>query len=214
MIFIKIYKWFKNRERKQLLALYGDISKKTIDCGINIRVDIPVKKKLLYIKEGGIIAGNYVFESGKGQISIGRDCYIGNSTFISHSQIIIGNHVTIAWGATIYDHNSHSLNYQDRRKDIEVEYHDICSEQNFIAHKDWSDVKTAPITIEDDVWIGMNCIILKGVTIGQGAIIGAGSVVTHDVPAWSVVAGNPARVVKYLKKDKENEQAIKSGIIT
>ena len=52
--------------------------------------------------------------------------------------------------------------------------------------------------LTDDAWIGMNVLILKGVTIGQGAIVGAGSVVTRDVPEWTVVAGNPAKVVKRL----------------
>lgn len=54
------------------------------------------------------------------------------------------------------------------------------------------------ITIGDDVWIGMNCIVLKGVTIGEGAVIGAGSLVTRDVPAWSLAAGQPARVLRSL----------------
>jgi galactoside O-acetyltransferase len=189
----------------KLLRQYALISSTAIDRGIYIRLDIPEDRKYLTVGDKSIVAGNFYFESKSGKIRIGKECFIGNSTFISHSAIIIGDHVTIGWGGTIYDHDSHSLDYQDRRKDIEVEYHDICSGQNFIAHKDWSDVKTAPITIENDAWIGMNCIILKGVTIGQGAIVGAGSVVTHDVPAWSVVAGNPAKVVKYLKQDKENE---------
>ncbi|MFD0830617.1 acyltransferase [Mucilaginibacter boryungensis] len=69
---------------------------------------------------------------------------------------------------------------------------------NFIAGKNWDVVKTKPIKICSDAWIGMNCIILKGVTIGEGAIVAAGSVVTKDVPAWTVVAGNPAKVVKTL----------------
>ena len=170
-----------------------------------MRLDTPENRKYLFVDENSIVQGNFIFESKGGKITIGKECFIGNSTFISHSGIIIGNHVTIAWGSTIYDHDSHSLNYFDRRKDIEDEYKDITCGRNFIEHKDWTNVKTAPIIINDDAWIGMNCIILKGVTIGQGAIIGAGSVVTHDVPAWSVVVGNPAKVVKYLKQDKENE---------
>jgi galactoside O-acetyltransferase len=168
-------------------------------------MDIPLARKYLIIGDKSIVAGNFIFESKDGKIQIGEDCFIGGSTFISHSRITIGNHVTIAWGSTIYDHDSHSLNYLNRRKDIEDEYQDITQSRNFIENKDWTNVKTSPIVIHDDVWIGMNCIILKGVTIGQGAIIGAGSVVTHDVPAWSVVAGNPAKVVKYLKQNKENE---------
>lgn len=55
----------------------------------------------------------------------------------------------------------------------------------------------APIIIKDDVWIGANAIILKGITIGKGAVIGAGSVVTKDVPDYAIVVGNPAKVVKY-----------------
>jgi len=55
------------------------------------------------------------------------------------------------------------------------------------------------VIIEDDVWIGARVIILPGVTIGKGSVIGAGSVVTHDVPAYSVCGGNPARVIKYRK---------------
>lgn len=54
----------------------------------------------------------------------------------------------------------------------------------------------APIEIGENVWIGYHCQILKGVKIGNGAIVGSGSVVTHDVPANSIVVGNPARVVK------------------
>lgn len=76
--------------------------------------------------------------------------------------------------------------------DDNIKYH------NPLKNKDWSVVKTSPITIKDKVWIGRNVIVLKGVTIGEGAVIGAGAVVTHDVPAYTVVAGNPARIVKHI----------------
>ncbi len=59
-------------------------------------------------------------------------------------------------------------------------------------------VETKQITIRDDVWIGANCVITAGVTIGKHAVIGAGSVVTKDIPAYCVAVGNPARVVKNL----------------
>jgi acetyltransferase-like isoleucine patch superfamily enzyme len=58
---------------------------------------------------------------------------------------------------------------------------------------------TRPIFIDDNCWIGQNAVVLKGVTIGRESIIGANSVVTHDVPAHSVAAGNPARVIKKLE---------------
>lgn len=58
--------------------------------------------------------------------------------------------------------------------------------------------ESAPVWIEEDVFIGMNCLILKGVTLGRGCVIGAGSVVTHDIPAGTVAAGNPVRVLRNL----------------
>lgn len=180
-----------------------ELSPTTILRGIYTRFDNPVEgRKYLSIGKDCIISGNYIFESQDGFISIGDHTYIGGGTFISHNRIEIGNNVTIAWGGTVYDHDSHSLNYLDRRKDIDDELDDIRNGRNFILHKDWSNVKSKPIKICDDAWIGMNVTILKGVTIGEGAIVGACSVVTKDVPAWTVVAGNPAKVVRKIKNDE------------
>ena len=66
-------------------------------------------------------------------------------------------------------------------------------------YKDWSKVENAQIIIQDNVWIGFNSIVLKGVTIGEGAVVAAGSVVTKDVPPFAVVGGNPAKIIKYTK---------------
>jgi acetyltransferase-like isoleucine patch superfamily enzyme len=101
----------------------------------------------------------------------------------------IGNDVIIAWGVTISDHNSHSIKFSERSRDVE---HWITGK------KDWSDVKIEPVRIMDKAWIGFNSIILRGVTIGEGAIVGAGSVVTKDVLPWTIVAGNPARVIREI----------------
>lgn len=65
-----------------------------------------------------------------------------------------------------------------------------------IVNKDWDNVITKEITICKKAWIGMNVIILKGVTIGEGAVVAAGSVVTKDVPPYRVVGGNPAQIIK------------------
>ena len=165
----------------------------------NLKLCTPQKDKVyLEIGKNCIMSGNFIFESEQGKIVVGNNTYIGNSTLISRSSIEIGNNVTIAWGCTIYDHDSHSINYTDRRKDIDDELKDIRAGNNFIQNKDWACVNSKSIIIKDDSWIGMNCIILKGVTIGEGAIIGAGSVVTKDVPAWTLVAGNPAKVIKAI----------------
>ncbi len=60
----------------------------------------------------------------------------------------------------------------------------------------------SPVHVGDKSWIGFNSIVLKGVTIGEGAVVGAGSVVTKDVSAWTVVAGNPARVIREIPEDE------------
>lgn len=69
--------------------------------------------------------------------------------------------------------------------------------------KDWATVQSAPIRIGDKAWIGMNSLVLKGVTIGEGAIIGAGSVAASDIPSWTVAVGNPAHVVKEIPHEGE-----------
>lgn len=190
----------KQELKETQLSLHSIIGSGTINRGINLRLDNPVVgKQYLTIGEDCIVGGNFIFESTEGKITIGNHSYIGGSTFISRSSITIGNNVTIAWGGTVYDHDSHSLDYLDRRKDIDDQLECIRAGKNFIENKDWLNVNSKPIVIKDDAWIGMNVIILKGVTIGRGAIVGAGSVVTKDVPDWCVAAGNPARVVKFLK---------------
>ncbi|WP_369813950.1 DapH/DapD/GlmU-related protein [Flavobacterium sp. KJJ] len=105
----------------------------------------------------------------------------------------------MAWGTFVYDHNSHSLDYKERQNDILQQLSDYREGKFFTENKNWDVVDSKPIKICSNAWIGMNCIILKGVTIGEGAIVGAGSVVTKDVPAWTVVGGNPAVVIKKLE---------------
>lgn len=201
MIFVTLIKKLVRKRYLTSFRSYFTYNEGTILSGsFNIRLDNPISNKI-YLKIGRdcIIGGNFIFESEEGDISVGNHTYIGGSTFISRKSINIGNNVTIAWGCTIYDHDSHSLDYFKRRKDIDDELKDIKSGVSFIKNKDWDCVNSKPIIIKDDVWIGMNVIILKGVTIGEGAIVGAGSVVTKDVPAWTVVAGNPAKVVKQIE---------------
>jgi galactoside O-acetyltransferase len=155
--------------------------------------------------EGKVTIGNdsmldctIIFESPSGEVTIGNRVFIGNSTLISRSSIVFENDIFVAWGCFFYDHDSHSLDYREREKDMTRQLEDFRGGMDFIAHKDWSVVASKPIRICSNAWIGMNCIILKGVTIGEGAVVAAGSVVTKDVPEWTVVAGNPARVVKQL----------------
>jgi acetyltransferase-like isoleucine patch superfamily enzyme len=153
------------------------------------------------IGEESIIGASIIFESTKGNVSIGNRVYIGDSTIICKSKITFENDILVAWGVTFYDHNSHSLNYKSRQKDIRQVLYDYKHHKgNYLVNKDWSDVESRPIVIKNNAWIGMHSVIMKGVTIGEGAIVAAGSVVTKDVPPFTVVAGNPARIVKQIDK--------------
>lgn len=145
---------------------------------------------------------NLIFESDKGKIKIGNRTFINSGTqLISRNSIEIGDDVTIAWGCTIYDHNSHSLEYKERIKDIAQQIKDYNNGLDFIQNKNWDVVKSGPIKICDKAWLGFNVVVLNGVTIGEGAIVGACSVVREDVEPFTVVAGNPARKIKDLKKE-------------
>ena len=127
-------------------------------------------------------------------------CRIGHHSFLAtESQLwilgtmVIGNYVHIAPGVDIFDNDSHALDAKQRREDA----------LNVFERKrpiDYSHVAQAPVVIEDDAWIGTKSTILKGVRIGRGAIVAAGSVVTRDVPAFTLVGGNPAREIRQLSE--------------
>ena len=154
----------------------------------------------IYLSTGNhcVLDGRYIFEKESGYVEIGNRVHIGNSTFISIDSIIIEDDVTIAWDCLFYDHNSHSINWEERKNDTEQEYQDITNRLSLVKNKDWSVVKSGSIHICSKVWIGTGCKILKGVAIGEGAIVAAGSVVTKDVKAWTMVGGNPAVIIKQI----------------
>jgi acetyltransferase-like isoleucine patch superfamily enzyme len=155
------------------------------------------EKNLLIIGNNSNIEGHFVFEINHGQVIIGNRTFIGGGTFICINRIEIGNDVLISWGCTFSDNNSHSTTWVERSNDVS-DWKKGIDENNIGKYKDWENVKHAPIIVKDKAWIGFNSIILKGVTIGEGAIVGAGSVVTKDVPEWTIVAGNPARIIREI----------------
>ena len=111
-------------------------------------------------------------------IEIGDGTRINGACIHAARRITIGRNCLIASNMTMLDSDGHGVTPEDRQAANPV---------------------SLPVEIGDNVWIGMNSIILKGVRVGDGAVIGAGSVVTKDVPANCVAAGNPARVVKAVE---------------
>jgi len=168
----------------------------------NFRFDGKLKNNSVNIGKNSMLGCSIIFESDDGKVSIGNNTFINAGTkLISRSSIYIGNNVTIAWGCTVYDHNSHSLDNIERKKDIKRQNEDYKRGRSFIYSKDWSVVKSKPIIIKDNVWIGFDSVILSGITIGEGSIVGARSVVRENVEPWTVVVGNPAIVVKRLRHE-------------
>lgn len=145
----------------------------------------------LEIGEGSIVEGSVVSERDGACIIIGKNTFIGGSLIASATKIEIGDDVLISWGCNIVDHNSHPIGWQQRKNDVRDWYMGS-------AHKDWSHVLMKPVRIGDKAWLGLRVIILKGVEIGEGAVVAAGSVVTKDVPSWTIAAGNPAKVIREI----------------
>jgi acetyltransferase-like isoleucine patch superfamily enzyme len=122
-----------------------------------------------------------------GVIEIGDYCYLANASLVCSSRITIGSYVMIAGGVTIADSDFHPMSPASRLADS-VALSPIGNRTIRPA------IETRPVVIEDDVWIGYNAAILKGVRVGAGATIAPGAVVVRDVPSGATVAGNPARV--------------------
>lgn len=128
-------------------------------------------------------------------LKIGNKTRIHGSCIHARYKIEIGDNCLIAANCQIFDCNAHHLSFDDPENRI-----------NTIGEAE-------PIIIEDNVWIGANSIILPGVTIGQGSIVAAGSVVTKNIPAMVIVAGNPAQIVKEAEYKIWSEDTEKENII-
>ena len=140
----------------------------------------------------GLKVGNNVTLQGpglspdvNGYIEIGDYSFISSASLAATEKIIIGKYVYIAGGVTIVDSDFHPIDPAQRMIDT-IAVSTIGDKSRRPSFD------SAPVIIEDDVWIGFNATILKGVTIGKGSIIQPGAVVSKNIPAGSIVSGNPA----------------------
>lgn len=142
----------------------------------SVRMDTPPYRRFC-LGDYSVVESFACINNAVGDVMIGDHTRIGlHNTIIG--PVSIGNHVNLAQGITVT-----ALNhiFEDTEKRI-----------------DEQDVSTTPVTIEDDVWIGANAVILPGVHIGSHCVVAAGAVVTKDVPPHSLVAGVPAKVIKQI----------------
>ena len=136
----------------------------------------------IHLGSGVSVKENALINTNQGEVLIGDDTWLGPFSLIyGNGGVVIGSHVMIASHCAI-----NTVSHHADRLDIPM------SKQG---------IYTAPVTIEDDVWIGIGAVILQGVRIGTGSIVGAGAVVTRDVEPGTVVAGIPARVIRQRGED-------------
>ena len=142
-----------------------------------------------------------MFDVGpRGRVTIGEFSLVHGAWFICDSQIDVGDYALISWNVVFMDSYGVSLDPAERRKQLES--------LPFQRHRRMPRGASAkPISIGRNVWIGFDCVVLPGVTIGEGSIIGARSVVAANVPPFTVVAGNPARPIRKIENDEVNENS-------
>ncbi len=139
-----------------------------------------------------------MFDVGpQGRVELGEYALVHGARIICDAEVIIGDYALISWNVVFMDTYRLPLDVQGRRKELErVPARPL----RFAA----AEVPARPICVERNVWIGFDACILPGVTIGEGSIVGAKSVVTQSVPPFTVVAGNPARFVRALDPNENH----------
>lgn len=182
----RLYKNYINR--KHLVSCGRDV---VIEGAIEIRVP----GGQIIIGDDCLIQGVLVSETRDSRIAIGSNVFIGGGTLIDCIESIsIDDDVLISYGCNIVDSDNHSVSYSIRKKDLADWRHG--------GGHDWATTNTKPVHIAKGVWIGARAMILKGVCIGEGAVVGAGSVVTKDVPPYTIVAGNPAKIIREIPENE------------
>jgi len=152
-------------------------------------------KRFLSKQDSALVIGAHCTMDGvhfaigrEGRVTIGDYCYFTNAVLLCEMELLIGNYVVIGWNTTLADTDFHPLAPAERVADAIA-----CSPLG--QGRPRPEIAKKPVVLADDVWIGPNVTILKGVNIGAGAFIEAGSLVTRDVPPGARVLGNPAQIV-------------------
>lgn len=180
---------FKKRKKEVIIqhnCVLGENSQIYPEAKIdNIKDDI----NSIMIGSNTHIRGRLLTYPSGGNVKIGDYCYIGEGGNIwSACNIEIGNNVLIAHNVDIFDHDTHPIDPVER-----AEHYKAIITTGHPKHKvNWNE---KPVKVCDNAWIAAKSIILKGVTIGEAAVVAAGSVVTKDVEPYTIVAGNPAKKI-------------------
>lgn len=141
---------------------------------------------------------NTMFDVGpRGRVSIGEYALLNGARIICDAEVEIGDYALISWNVVLMDTYRIPFSPSERRRELE-------RVPSRLPRRIAAEVPARPIHIGPNVWIGFDVCVLPGVTIGEGSIVGARSVVASDVAPYSVVAGNPARFIRHLNKQEIN----------
>ncbi len=161
-----------------------------VKLGLGARlVNLDARQRVV-IHSGAVVRG-VLRNEPHGRIEIGDGAYLGDGTLLSSArEIVIGAGTLLAHGVQVFDNDTHPLDPKERARHFRM----ILGLEPVGS----VEVPAAPVRIGQQCWIGMNAMIMKGVTLGDETVVAAGSVVVSDVPARVLVGGNPARVIRSL----------------
>ena len=183
------------RDARLLLAVWQQFSasaqiEEGVRLGLTARLINMATTDRVIIRSDAAVRGTLRNEPG-GRIEIGGRVYIGDGTILSAAEeIVIGAATLLAHGVQIFDNDSHPIDAKEREEHFRM----ILG----LAPPGPLNIGKAPVRIGERCWIGLNSIVMKGVTIGTDSIIASGSIVVNDIPSGVIAAGNPARVLKEL----------------
>ncbi len=148
------------------------------------------------IGEGTIIYLSTMFDVGpQGRVNIGQNSMLTAAWIICDAEISLGDFALISWNVVLMDTYRAPLDLPLRRRELQA--------VSLAKGRDLTSSEPGrPIRIDRNVWLGFDCCVLPGVTIGEGSIVGARSVVMDDVPPYTIVAGNPARVIRQIEPEE------------
>lgn len=178
------------------------LGRATCALGKNVKLTARARIRNIYGPNERIQVGSHTCIAGElfvfrhaGAIEIGEWCYVGENTRIwSADRIVIGSRVLISHDVNIFDSLTHPIAPSARHAQTRAILTTV--------HPQAVELAPRPVEIEDDAWIGAGALILRGVRIGRGAVVGARSVVTSSVSDFTIVGGNPARMIRTLDQNE------------
>lgn len=144
-------------------------------------------------RRGSHVYSGSMFDVGRnGSVSIGECSMLNGVYVVCDSSIVIGAYATISWNVVFMDTYRMPFSPEARRALLEKRFRERAPQPK-------ADLPSRPVVLGDNVWIGFDVCVLPGVTISEGSVVGARSVVAEDVPPYTIVAGNPARAIRTLQ---------------